>query len=514
VGAAADPLHTRVAIDQFFTQGPVGTGLMVFPYDDLQMASFSGRGRTADGRVKPDLAATGFLNFIGFLVDQNDDGVNDDVGFGIGAGTSFASPIVAGAAALVTAYGRTIGEHGRAPYVANALLGAAEPIADFDRIPEIGQGKGFLALPRAFELMDDGAWNAPPRSDTNPLTEQFDLGDEPFVHNTCPPLGPGESFTYVLRVPPSATQIQFRFPEVTPVDPQNPFLGDQLQVTLHSAKRGGTGDYVFQDPGIDAGDSYTYELPEPGNVRLTFTAAFTNVSPITGSFEAEMNTGPLIVTRTFGATLLHNGVYETTFEVPKGLELMSVTVLWGHNWTQHPTYDLDCYLVGPDSTLDISGATLNCPERADIPNPAPGIWGLRVVDVGSVPDREWFRVVLAYIDSTTVVAEAARQAAEAHSAKPGAERIALAFQGATPNPTRAEATLRFALGSGGPVTVAIYDVAGRLVRQLADGPFAPGEHALPWDARDDQGRAVAAGMYLIRIQAPGGTATHKLLLAR
>ena len=510
IGAAADPLHTRVAIEQFFTQGPVGSARLVYPYDALQMANFSGRGRTADGRVKPDLSATGFLNFTGFLLDQNDDGVNDDVGFGIGAGTSFASPIAAGAAALLTAYGRTIGDHGRSPYVANALLGAAEPIADFDRVPEIGQGKGFLALPRAFELLDTGAWNPPPRSDANALTEKLDLGDEPFVRNTCPPLGPGESFTYVLRVPPSATQIRFSFPEVTFGDEQNPVLGDQLQVTLHSAKRGGSGDYVFQDPGIDPGDSYTYESPEPGEVRLTFTAGFTNVSPISGSFEAKLETGPLIVTRTWGATLAHNGVYETRFDVPKGVELMTVTVLWEHNWTEHPTYDLDCYLVAPDSTIDVSGASLNSPERIEIGGPAAGAWGLRVVDAGTVPDHEWFRVVLAFTDSTAAVAESSRDGAT----KAGREQVALAFQGATPNPTRADATIRFTTGSGGPVSIAIYDVAGRLVRRLGDGPLAPGEHALAWDGRDDQGRGVAAGVYMIRIAAPGGTATHKLLLAR
>jgi subtilisin family serine protease len=511
IGAAADPLHTRVAIEQFFTQGPVGSARLVYPYDALQMANFSGRGRTADGRVKPDLSATGFLNFTGFLIDQNGDGVNDDVDFGIGAGTSFACPIAAGGAALLTAYGRMIGDHGRAPYVANALMGAAEPIADFDRVPEIGQGKGYLVLPRAFDLLDTGAWNPPPRSDANALTERLDLGNEPFVQNTCPPLGPGESFTYVLRVPRSATKIEFSFPEVTPGEKQNPVLGDQLQITLHSAKRGGSGDYVFQDSAIDPGDTYTYEAPEPGAVRLTFTAGFTNVSPITGSFTAQLTTGPPNITRTFGRTLEHNGVFETTFDVPKGLELMTVTVLWAHNWTEHPTYDLDCYLVAPDSTIDVSGATLNSPERVEIAGPVPGTWGLRVVDAGTVPDREWFRVVLAFTDSTAAVDESSREAA---TTKAGEERVVLAFQGATPNPTRADATIRFTTGSGGPVSIAIYDVAGRLVRRLGDGPLAPGEHALAWDGRDDQGRAVAAGVYLIRIAVPGGTATHKLLLAR
>ena len=88
--------------------------------------------------------------------------------------------------------------------------------------------------------------------------------------------------------------------------------------------------------------------------------------------------------------------------------------------------------------------------------------------------------------------------------------------GATPNPARPETAIRFALGpgGGGTVQVAIYDVAGRLVRRLSSGLLPPGEHALAWDGRNDRGQAVGAGVYAYRIVAPGGSATHKLLVER
>jgi hypothetical protein len=95
------------------------------------------------------------------------------------------------------------------------------------------------------------------------------------------------------------------------------------------------------------------------------------------------------------------------------------------------------------------------------------------------------------------------------------ELPAFVTRGAVPNPARPGTAFRFALGAGGgPVSVAIYDVAGRLVRRIESPTLAPGEHALAWDGRDDRGRAVAAGLYVYRITAPGGTATHKLLLER
>jgi flagellar hook assembly protein FlgD len=48
------------------------------------------------------------------------------------------------------------------------------------------------------------------------------------------------------------------------------------------------------------------------------------------------------------------------------------------------------------------------------------------------------------------------------------------------------------------VQVAVYDVAGRKVRTLADRVFSPGEHTLTWDGTDDDGRGVARGVYFVR----------------
>ena len=54
------------------------------------------------------------------------------------------------------------------------------------------------------------------------------------------------------------------------------------------------------------------------------------------------------------------------------------------------------------------------------------------------------------------------------------------------------ATVHFGLASAGRAQVRVYDVAGRLVRTLADRTFDAGEHALTWDGTDDEGRQVGA----------------------
>jgi hypothetical protein len=47
----------------------------------------------------------------------------------------------------------------------------------------------------------------------------------------------------------------------------------------------------------------------------------------------------------------------------------------------------------------------------------------------------------------------------------------------------------------------VFNVAGRLVRTLADGPFAAGRHRRIWDGTDGRGNPVAAGVYFARLDA-------------
>lgn len=86
----------------------------------------------------------------------------------------------------------------------------------------------------------------------------------------------------------------------------------------------------------------------------------------------------------------------------------------------------------------------------------------------------------------------------------------LALAAPWPNPARAGATLRFTLPSAGEATLALYDVGGRLVRTLASGRHAAGEHAVRWDGRDAAGRAAPAGVYFARLAAAEGARTVRL----
>ena len=53
------------------------------------------------------------------------------------------------------------------------------------------------------------------------------------------------------------------------------------------------------------------------------------------------------------------------------------------------------------------------------------------------------------------------------------------------------------------VSLILYDVLGRRVRQLWRGPLGAGSHRFVWDGRDAAGRDVAAGVYIYRVEVDG-----------
>jgi hypothetical protein len=88
---------------------------------------------------------------------------------------------------------------------------------------------------------------------------------------------------------------------------------------------------------------------------------------------------------------------------------------------------------------------------------------------------------------------------------------ATTFASPRPNPARGPITLRFTLGREAKMRLSIFDPSGRRVRDLASGARPAGEHALEWDLRDQDGRAVRAGLYLARLEVEGLSVVQRLL---
>ncbi|MEW6511570.1 MAG: FlgD immunoglobulin-like domain containing protein [Bacteroidota bacterium] len=83
-----------------------------------------------------------------------------------------------------------------------------------------------------------------------------------------------------------------------------------------------------------------------------------------------------------------------------------------------------------------------------------------------------------------------------------------------PNPFNPSTVIRYALPEPGPVTLTVYDIAGREVAQLVNGTQPAGVYEVRFDAAAVRRGGLASGVYFYRVQAGGFSETRKMLLLR
>lgn len=93
---------------------------------------------------------------------------------------------------------------------------------------------------------------------------------------------------------------------------------------------------------------------------------------------------------------------------------------------------------------------------------------------------------------------------------PGADHGLLA----TPNPFNPMTTIQFDLATAGAIDLGIYDLRGRRRAVLRHGHLAAGQHHVRWTGRDDDGRELPSGTYIIRLAHGSGTVGIKVSLVR
>jgi len=86
--------------------------------------------------------------------------------------------------------------------------------------------------------------------------------------------------------------------------------------------------------------------------------------------------------------------------------------------------------------------------------------------------------------------------------------------GSRPNPAAGAATIVYGLSAPGRVKLDLYDLQGRLVRRLADGPEAAGYKRVVWDGRDGRGHSVGSGFYFLRLKTEEKTFTKSIRILR
>lgn len=80
-----------------------------------------------------------------------------------------------------------------------------------------------------------------------------------------------------------------------------------------------------------------------------------------------------------------------------------------------------------------------------------------------------------------------------------------------PNPFRAASRITFHLTGSAPATVEVFNLAGERVRSLYRGSSPGGPLELVWDGRDARGALAAAGVYFVRLETAGATASGRVV---
>ncbi len=117
---------------------------------------------------------------------------------------------------------------------------------------------------------------------------------------------------------------------------------------------------------------------------------------------------------------------------------------------------------------------------------------------GAVPGGGWYRLVRG-------------------PAPPPVERAGVELLGNAPNPFNPTTRISFRIPvelAGDHVRLRIINVRGQTVRTLVDAILGAGEHTVTWNGSDGDGRDVATGIYLYRLEVGGTVLVRKMLLLR
>ena len=89
-----------------------------------------------------------------------------------------------------------------------------------------------------------------------------------------------------------------------------------------------------------------------------------------------------------------------------------------------------------------------------------------------------------------------------------------ALRPAVPNPFNPVTEIQFDIPQLGHVQLNVYDLLGRPVKNIVNGSKNPGTYRVIWDAKDNTGHRVSAGMYLYQLRSGDYVQTRNMVLLK
>jgi len=193
----------------------------------------------------------------------------------------------------------------------------------------------------------------------------------------------------------------------------------------------------------------------------------------------------------------HICITEATFD----FGIVEVSDTYGNSWTEIARYDMDDHPGWEDGVAE-AGDWVH--ESLDLS--AYGGKRIRVrfrlESDGYVTEDGW------YLDNIQISDGSCAGVVGVEEPAPGVRPL-LTLAG--PNPARGPVRFLLAAPAGTPARVEVFDLQGRLVRNLLEGPVPAEGASLLWDGRDGAGRSTAAGLYLVRAVVGSRSAVQRVV---
>ncbi len=411
VGAGSVVHQERILADVLF--GFSGFGSFLRPSNGTQVANFSSRGPNADGRIDPNVVASGFGVFSAGLSERD-----VDPGHGmasLGTGTSFSSPITAGIAAVL----REAFPGAPATQILNAIKLSAQTGVLDDGSTSLDHGNGWVDALAAYSLLaTPGAVSdllEVPSTPTDSVRINVESSTDLTVqsgpvHEQLGMLLPGQRTDILYQIPPNTAEVTIKVHGVVaqlPPNQQNAFFGDSIMVAVHSAKTSSivTEDYFDLNPdptshfafigqsfqrtfviadhtagtaGDPMADILVHDNLEAGILRITVSGDVLNAGDISTNVTISSTPKPASGVVTDQGALDGAETVWTEVEMPEGVSHVEFRLEWDADWSHYPTNDIDLFVFDPALNAVGDGFTLDSPELILVDNPAGGTWTIGV----------------------------------------------------------------------------------------------------------------------------------------
>ena len=395
VGAASTPSQERL-----YAEVVAGLGDYYYGADGNSIVYFSSRGPTSDGRMKPDVVATGSRNL----------GAFGYTGLSFGSGTSFSSPVVAGAAALLSSYARLNNMDLSSQDIKDALKAGAVPIDGFS---DFEQGAGYINLVNSIAYLssnddhddhhgkegkhkdrdhdddDDDHELSKIEDNVEDLLDIIELEDGVYTVSDLT-IKPSEFEYLTFEVGDDVDFVRVSISGVS-YDVDNPVLGNRAWGYLSSSMPNGIDgnylDLIFIDTGDNQMFTYSDFDFQAGLLRMTIENDFISFGDLhiasltieVVEVGAELDDGELEIENEGADTILYYDVYEggvseyngvildgevqvMSFTIPDMYGFAMLQLTWERDYQYYGTDDIDFYVADSAGDFVAFGASLAIPE--------------------------------------------------------------------------------------------------------------------------------------------------------